>query len=435
MSVGCGEPNPPKGRVKPNPFASAPKDPNYQPPPNTNPPKGESVKTGVELNFYGASPVTTSPDPNGNMPWRATVSLKNVGKLALIRPKVKITLTFDNGDPKIERTVDANFWNVGRFTVNELSPGQRSLPGPLDFSLPANAWRRDMNFSASFESAEKLDTQFDLRNCNCLFAFVMTESPDKILATFKERPELFDVVTFGSIPPLLYAVVRGDIPLLEKLEKLSGHLISEPSAGGYTALHLAALSTPAMASYVSKRGIKGPPLANTLLNPYIIAVQQDNPKVIPALGADSSEINAGDVMGMTALHYATESGSGDCVKALVAAGASFKTYDRSGASPFVLGMNRPTMLPLLRKLGADINDADPTTGNTPLHFAVIRSRALSAEWLIQNGAKIDAKNREGKTPLDLTEQVQHPVDRQVWAWFLKAAKTNRKVHWRDGLGQ
>jgi ankyrin repeat protein len=49
--------------------------------------------------------------------------------------------------------------------------------------------------------------------------------------------------------------------------------------------------------------------------------------------------------------------------------------------------------------GADVNAAN-ATGQTALHVAVEQSDAL-VQLLVTRGARLDAKDRQGKTPLDL----------------------------------
>lgn len=50
------------------------------------------------------------------------------------------------------------------------------------------------------------------------------------------------------------------------------------------------------------------------------------------------------------------------------------------------------------KLKLNIRD---TYGNTPLHLACEEDRQEEAKLLVQNGASLDTKNKEEKTPLDL----------------------------------
>lgn len=50
------------------------------------------------------------------------------------------------------------------------------------------------------------------------------------------------------------------------------------------------------------------------------------------------------------------------------------------------------------KLKVDIRDV---YGNTPLHLACEEDRQEEAKLLVQNGASLETKNKEEKTPLDL----------------------------------
>ena len=59
------------------------------------------------------------------------------------------------------------------------------------------------------------------------------------------------------------------------------------------------------------------------------------------------------------------------------------------------------LLSLLR-LGADVNRSD-ILGRTALHRAVQNGAADAARLLIAHGAGLDAKDWQGRTPLDLAE--------------------------------
>ena len=53
----------------------------------------------------------------------------------------------------------------------------------------------------------------------------------------------------------------------------------------------------------------------------------------------------------------------------------------------------------LLRAGADVNDGDGAM--TALHAAALFDRPDMAGWLIKHGARLDVKNYEGKTPLEL----------------------------------
>ncbi|KAK7093341.1 E3 ubiquitin-protein ligase MIB2-like [Littorina saxatilis] len=116
----------------------------------------------------------------------------------------------------------------------------------------------------------------------------------------------------------------------------------------------------------------------------------------------------------TALHHAAHSDHADCVRLLVLKGGA--DVNRGGAPPLnlacVRGMYRAAEA--LMELGADINCRD-VSGNTPLHHVMdgrrvedhfgqqsdqeIQVRVALACLLVSNGALVDIKDSEGRTPL------------------------------------
>uniref|UniRef100_K3WQ36 Uncharacterized protein n=1 Tax=Globisporangium ultimum (strain ATCC 200006 / CBS 805.95 / DAOM BR144) TaxID=431595 RepID=K3WQ36_GLOUD len=58
-----------------------------------------------------------------------------------------------------------------------------------------------------------------------------------------------------------------------------------------------------------------------------------------------------------------------------------------------------TILDFLLEHGARITDADPITGDTPLHAACAQGHLLMVQWLVESGAVVDAVNHKNQTPL------------------------------------
>jgi len=50
-----------------------------------------------------------------------------------------------------------------------------------------------------------------------------------------------------------------------------------------------------------------------------------------------------------------------------------------------------------RHISVNCHDYD---GRTPLHLSIAENRKAVTEYLLNHGAKVDAKDRWGKTPLD-----------------------------------
>jgi signal recognition particle 43 kDa protein len=112
--------------------------------------------------------------------------------------------------------------------------------------------------------------------------------------------------------------------------------------------------------------------------PWWTAAKKADADALAALLADETlqrDPNAEDAQGRTAMHFAAGLGSEDCLRALAAAGADVGYRERSGG------------------------------GLTPLHIAVGYGRAAAVRVLLALGADPDAPDGQGRTPLELVQEV------------------------------
>jgi len=129
-------------------------------------------------------------------------------------------------------------------------------------------------------------------------------------------------------------------------------------------------------------------------------------------GKDSGDTTLGE--GATPLMRASRSGDAPSMRLLLEAGADPKltTKDGSNALMFAAGVGyrdkntRGTDAEALEALkvaigaGLDFNEAN-SKGETALHGASLRGGDIIVQFLVDNGAQINAKTRQGFTPLDV----------------------------------
>jgi ankyrin repeat protein len=116
--------------------------------------------------------------------------------------------------------------------------------------------------------------------------------------------------------------------------------------------------------------------------------------------ADHVEVNAAQVDGMTALHWAAFHDETEIAKQLLAAGANAKAENRYGVAPLSLACTNGNarLVKLLLDAGADPN----TTlrgGETALMTAARTGRTGPVKELIAAGANIDARDHKDQTAL------------------------------------
>jgi ankyrin repeat protein len=135
--------------------------------------------------------------------------------------------------------------------------------------------------------------------------------------------------------------------------------------------------------------------------PLADAVEKmDGPK-IRALLKERVDVNAPQVDGTTALHWAAHKDDLPVAELLIGAGANAKAANRYGVTPLSLACTNGSavMVDLLLKAGADPNAALPG-GETPLMTAARTGSLTVVKTLLARGALVDGKDdRRGQTAL------------------------------------
>ncbi|MES2693105.1 MAG: ankyrin repeat domain-containing protein, partial [Verrucomicrobiota bacterium] len=138
--------------------------------------------------------------------------------------------------------------------------------------------------------------------------------------------------------------------------------------------------------------VKSAPLAD--------AIEKQDFAAIRSLLSDSN-VNAAQVDGMTALHWAAHHNSLDTARALLAAQANPNATNRYGVTPLSLACTNGSaaMIALLLEAGANPNTA-LQGGETPLMTAARTGKVDAVKALLARGAAVDAKiPQSGQTAL------------------------------------
>ena len=144
-----------------------------------------------------------------------------------------------------------------------------------------------------------------------------------------------------------------------------------------------------------------PELCRASTSPLADAAEKMDHAAIRALVKQRADVNAAQVDGMTALHWAAYHDDREVAELLVKAGANAKAANRYGVTPLSLACTNgnAAMVELLLKAGADPNAPLPG-GETPLMTAARTGALPVVKALLAAGAAVDAKDdSRGQTAL------------------------------------
>ncbi len=125
--------------------------------------------------------------------------------------------------------------------------------------------------------------------------------------------------------------------------------------------------------------------------------------------------------GKTILHYACGAGCVEVVELLLHLGTDPNVEDRGEHPPLYCLANEcasnagPALVRMLVQAGADVNHCGGVTGATPLHMAARRGFVEIAQALLDCGAKLNARDRKGDTPLQRALNCRRPQVAQLLA--------------------
>ncbi len=121
---------------------------------------------------------------------------------------------------------------------------------------------------------------------------------------------------------------------------------------------------------------------------------------IAGLIRQKADVNASQLDGMTALHWAVQHSNGTAVDLLIAAGANVSAANRYGVTPLAIGCQRgnAAIVEALLRAGANPNTVLPG-GETALMTASRTGVAGPIRSLIARGADVNASEPKGQTAL------------------------------------
>lgn len=246
----------------------------------------------------------------------------------------------------------------------------------------------------------------------------MHEFKDSIEAKLKRLEqklgfELDDPAT-PETPPLIEAVLNGDIAILKTLLSQIDNDINVRDGHGYTAfLHAVSLNSLPLCQTLLDYGADIHARNNNGQNALILASLSNDINLFKFVyNLPDLDINGADDGGWTGFFHAIYHGNYDIFDILFKdKNNNLARLDKMSRNAVMIAVRakRYEMLEQLLSRQIDINQVDDW-GDSALHLALHDKDLEMANYLIKHGALTNLKNKDAHSPTDLMIQLNNEVD-------------------------
>ncbi len=238
-------------------------------------------------------------------------------------------------------------------------------------------------------------------NQTALMFAALHEQPNMLKLLIRHGAEVNAQNSLGETP-LTIATAKVNVSDAMALLK-AGANANAPTSNGRSVLEVGATSgCGKIVKVLLAHGATANAVDDSGGTPLMAAADKNGPAAVLALIRAGADVNATAAGGSDALDYAAEAGKADVVGILLRHGAKVNAADFQGITP-LMAASAHGQAPVVRALiqaGATVGArAQGVNGWDALEFAAERGNPSVVTLLVQHGAKVNAADRLGHTPL------------------------------------
>lgn len=262
------------------------------------------------------------------------------------------------------------------------------------YTVPAEIWTTDTHQVLGVTRVVPKPDESDLHDIGNLIAFVTTHHTSEVIAALAKDPTVIQASNSEGVTATMVAAAVGSPQLIKYMVSHGGDLHSKAKTGHDAMVFAASGDNPKNLEYVKSQGfdVNGHE-PDALLRAVVLNADQS----VKWLVDHGANVDAADGAGYTPLCNSVQYADPVAFDILVKAKADVHCHTKAGWGLMHLALRYPMFLPKVLAAGVPVDDPVLPLRETPLMVAAFTGNFSAAKWLLDHGANINAKDKDGRS--------------------------------------
>lgn len=321
--------------------------------------------------------------------------------------------TTEDGKTTFEKPFTiSRFYDYGFSNWGGALPHRMAYTEGISFDYDSNLWNANSSEEFEIVAIHLRPHEDDLHDVSHLYTWLARTSPTSIYRRLTEDPSILKATNSSGATAMMAAFQGTTVPVIRWMigQGAKLNLVERVNKADIPMMLAAALNADTgPMEFLKGQGQSVDAATSGVKQTALqIALQSDHVANAVWLLRNGAKPNLTDSQGNPPSFYAMAATSPTVMDLLKQYGADLKYHSPTGYGLLHQAAGRAyrrlDMVQHLVGLGLAVDDTDPRFGVTPLMVAAKSQSNQIARWLILHGARLDARDKNGKGVLDYAEE-------------------------------